>query len=75
MRRADLSMIIRVELSLVAWQAKITEFDSPVVIDKNVLGFQITMEKLAALKVKQCDSNLLSYFCDSSIVKHDFSLV
>ena len=52
MRRADLSMIIRVELSLVAWQAKITEFDSPVVIDKNVLGFQITMEKLAALKVK-----------------------
>lgn len=71
----NFAMIVGIKLLLVSWKTEITKFDSPVVSNKHILTFKITVEQMAFVQVEQGHGNLLPNTHYLGIIKHEFTLV
>jgi len=43
----------------VSWEAKVKDFDVHILVDKNILGFQISVNNVLVMHVFNCVNNLL----------------
>lgn len=74
-RCTNLTMIVCVKLGLIAGKSKVAQFHGPVVVDEDILTFQITVVQLLIVEVEKCDGYLFSYFGDAGVVNDQLLLM
>ena len=63
-------MILRIKLCLVAREAEIAQFNTPVIVDEHILALEIAVEELSLMKVEKGHSNLFSDLGDSRVIQY-----
>jgi len=67
-RSAYFTLVIHLEFFFIPCKAEVTNFHTPILIKKNVLGLEIAMENFFLVEIHRCHCNLLGHFVDLLVI-------